>query len=102
MSKKNILVQTGTRIETRTRMIPDVDEEGHYLGEKEETYEVTVPVMEQQTVDMTEEETAELEAMQATMPEPTPTPEERIAELEQIISDQDDALAELAALIEGE
>ena len=52
--------------------------------------------------EMTPEEIAELEAMQATMPEPTPTPEEKIAELEQIISDQDDALAELAALITEE
>ena len=52
--------------------------------------------------EMTPEEIAELEALAATMPEPTPTPEERIAELEQIISDQDDALAELAALITEE
>ena len=54
------------------------------------------------TREMTPEEIAELEALAATMPEPTPTPEERIAELEQIISDQDDALAELAALITEE
>ena len=54
------------------------------------------------TREMTPEEVAELEALAATMPEPTPTPEERIAELEQIISDQDDALAELAALITEE
>ena len=50
---------------------------------------------------MTQEEIADMYA-KAPMPEPTPTPEEKIAELEQIISDQDDALAELAALITEE
>lgn len=90
MPKKNILVQTGTRMETRERIVPNIDEEGHYLGEKTETYEVEVPVMEAQNVEMTAEEIAEMEALAAEMPEPEITPEERLDEIEA-------AMIELAA-----
>ena len=51
--------------------------------------------------DMTAEEIAEMEAMCANIPTPMPTPEERIAELEKIIAEQDMALMELASMLVG-
>ena len=76
--KKNILVQTGERTETRIRTHPaQYNEMGDLIAEAyDETYTVTVPVMEPRNVDMTPEEIAELEAMQAAMPEPQPTLED--------------------------
>lgn len=76
--KKNILIQVGEREEQRTRLIPaEYSETGDLIREAyEETYTVTVPVMEPRNVDMTPEEIAELEAMQAAMPEPQPTLED--------------------------
>ena len=73
--KKNILVQVGGREEQRTRHIPaQYNEMGEMIADAyDETYTVTVPVMEPRNVDMTPEEIAELEAMQAAMPEPQPT-----------------------------
>lgn len=73
--KKNILIQVGEREEQRTRLIPaEYSETGDLIREAyEETYTVTVPVMEPRNVEMTAEEVAELEAMQASMPEPQPT-----------------------------
>ena len=61
--KKNVLVKVGERIETRTRTIPaQYDDAGNLTAEEtEETYEVTVPVMEVQSVEMTEAEIAELQ-----------------------------------------
>lgn len=75
---KNILVQVGGREEQRTRHIPaQYNEIGEMIAEAyDETYTVTVPVMEPRNVDMTPEEIAELEAMQAAMPEPQPTLED--------------------------
>ena len=76
--KKNILIKTGERTETRIRTIPaQYNEMGELISEAyDETYTVTVPAMEARNVEMTPEEVAELEAMQAAMPEPQPTLED--------------------------
>ena len=76
--KKNILVQVGERAEVRIRTHPaQYNEMGELIAESyDETYTVIVPVMEPRNVDMTPEEIAELEAMQAAMPEPQPTLED--------------------------
>jgi hypothetical protein len=76
--KKNILIKTGERTETRIRTIPaQYNEMGELIADSyDETYTVTVPVMEPRNVDMTLEEIAELEAMHAAMPEPQPTLED--------------------------
>ena len=76
--KKNILVKIGERAETRIRTIPaKYNEMGELIAAAyDETYTVTVPVMESRNVEMTVEEIAELEAMQAAMPEPQPTLED--------------------------
>lgn len=96
--KKNILVQTGERTETRIRTIPaQYSEMGELIADAhDETYTVTVPIMEAQNVEMTPEEIAELEAMQANVPTPSPTPEQRLDVLEpttddlvEIIADQE-------------
>ena len=93
--KKNILIKTGERTETRIRTIPaQYSEMGELISDSyDETYTVTVPVMEARNVEMTPEEIAELEAMQAQMPEPVPDPSDaRMTEIEA-------ALIELAAMI---
>ena len=76
--KKNVLVQVGERAETRIRTVPaQYNEMGELIAEAyDETYTVTVPVMEPRNVEMTPEEIAELEAMYAAMPEPQPTLED--------------------------
>ena len=76
--KKNILIKTGERTETRIRTVPaQYNEMGELIAEAyDETYTVTVPVMEPRNVEMTPEEIAELEAMQEAMPEPQPTLED--------------------------
>lgn len=76
--KKNVLVQVGERTETRIRTIPaQYNEMGELIADSyDEAYNVTVPIMEQRNVEMTPEEIAELEAMQADMPEPQPTLED--------------------------
>lgn len=58
--KKNILVKVGERTETRTRTIPaQYDETGNRIAEETiESYEVTVPVMQAQTVEMAAEDIA--------------------------------------------
>lgn len=85
--KKNILVKIGEREEQRTRLIPaEYSETGDLIREAyEETYTVTVPIMQAQNVEMTTEEIAEMERMAAEMPNPAPTPEERLAELEKLL-----------------
>lgn len=96
--KKNILIKTGERTETRIRAIPaQYSEMGELITEAyDETYTVTVPIMEAQNVEMTTEEIAELERMQAQMPEPVPDPSDaRMTEIEA-------ALIELAAMIGGD
>ena len=106
--KKNILIQVGEREEQRTRLIPaEYDETGELIFEAyEETYTVTVPIMEPRNVEMTAEEIAELERMQAQMPEPVPTPEQRLDVLEPrtnaLESASDDIILMMANLIGGE
>ena len=95
--KKNILIKTGERTETRIRTIPaQYNEMGELIAESyDENYTVTVPIMEAQTVEMTAEEIAEMEAMRAQTPEPEPDPTEtRMTEIEA-------ALIELAAMMAG-
>lgn len=98
--KKNILVKTGERVETRIRTIPaQYNEMGELIAEAyDETYTVTVPIMEVQNVEMTADEIAEMEAMQAQIPEPAPTPEERLDVLE---GTTDDIILMMADLIGG-
>lgn len=96
--KKNVLVKVGERTETRIRTIPaQYNEMGELIAEAyDETYTVIVPIMEAQNVEMTEEEIAEFERMQAQMPEPVPDPSDaRMTEIEA-------ALIELAAMIGGD
>ena len=99
--KKNILVQTGERTETRIRTIPaQYSEMGELIAEAyDETYTVTVPIMEAQNVEMTADEIAEMEAIQAQMPEPVPTPEQRLDVLE---NTTDDIILMMADMIGGE
>ena len=95
--KKNILIKTGERMETRIRTIPaKYSEMGELISDSyDETYTVNVPIMEAQNVEMTPEEIAELEAMRAQMPQPEPDPTEtRMTEIEA-------ALMELAAMMAG-
>lgn len=98
--KKNVLVQVGEREEQRTRLIPaEYSETGDLIREAyDETYTVTVPIMEAQNVEMTPEEIAELEAMQANTPAPSPTPEQRLDVLE---GTTDDIILMMADLIGG-
>ena len=96
--KKNVLVKIGERTETRIRTIPaKYSEMGELITEAyDETYTVIVPIMEAQNVEMTDEEIAEFERMQAQMPEPVPDPSDaRMTEIEA-------ALIELAAMIGGD
>ena len=96
--KKNILIKTGERTETRIRTVPaQYSEIGELIADAyDETYTVTVPIMEAQNVEMSPEEIAELERMQAQMPEPVPDPSDaRMTEIEA-------ALIELAAMIGGD
>ena len=96
--KKNILVRVGERTETRIRTIPaQYNEMGELIADAyDETYTVTVPVMEPRNVEMTADEIAELEAIQAQMPEPVPTPEQRLDVLE---NTTDDIILMMADLI---
>ncbi len=82
--KKNILVKIGEREEQRTRFIPaEYGETGDLIREAyDETYTVTVPIMQAQNVEMTAEEIAELKAMQADMPEPEQSAEKELADAE--------------------
>ena len=78
--KKNVLVKIGERVENHERIIPAVyDENGEIVtDETVEQYTVTVPVMEARNVEMTAEEIAEMEAQQAELQAPEPSPEERM------------------------
>ena len=99
--KKNILIKTGERTETRIRTLPaQYNEMGELIADAyDETYTVTVPVMEPRNVEMTAEEIAELEAMQANIPTPSPTPEQRLDVLE---NTTDDIILMMADMIGGE
>lgn len=98
--KKNVLVKTGERTETRIRTIPaQYSEIGELIADAyDETYTVTVPIMEAQNVEMTAEEVAELEAMQVNILTPSPTPEQRLDVLE---GTTDDIILMMADLIGG-
>lgn len=98
--KKNILVKIGERMETRIRTIPaQYNERGELIAETcDETYTVTVPIMEAQNVEMTADEVAEMEALQAQMPKPVPTSEQRLDALE---NTTDDIVLMMADLIGG-
>ena len=94
--KKNILVKVGEHTEIRERIVPAIyGDNGELLTEETtETYEVIVPVMQAQTVDMTPEEIAEMERQQTEAPDPEPTLEERLTIME-------DAFAELCMEVFG-
>lgn len=100
--------QTGTRTEEYTVTIPaEYDEEGNIISEEhEETRTREVPVMGMVYRDMTPEEITEAEKIQAEMPEPEPTPEERLDKVEQrtgtLESATDDIVLMLADIIGGE
>lgn len=98
--KKNVLVKIDERTETRIRTIPaQYSEMGELITEAyDETYTVTVPIMEAQNVDMTPDEIAEMESMQANAPAPSPTPEQRLDVLE---GTTDDIILMMADLIGG-
>ena len=84
--KKNVLVQVGKREEMRIRTHPaQYNEMGEMIADAyDETYTVTVPVMEARNVEMTAEEIKNLEAMQAQMPAPAPTAEDRLTDVENV------------------
>lgn len=84
--KKNILVQVGERAEVRIRTHPaQYNKMGEMIAEAyNETYTVNVPVMEARNVEMTAEEIAELERMQAQMPAHAPTAEDRLTDVENV------------------
>lgn len=84
--KKNILVQTGERAEVRIRTHPaQYNEMGEMIADAyDETYTVNVPIMEPRNVEMTAEEIAEIERMQAQMPAPAPTAEDRLTGVENV------------------
>lgn len=100
MMKKNILVKIGEREEQRTRLIPaEYGETGELIREGyEEAYTVIVPIMQARNVEMTPEEIAEMEAMQANAPTPSPTLEQRLDVLE---GTTDDIILMMADLIGG-
>ena len=101
--KKNILVQVGGREEQRTRHIPaQYNEMGEMIAYAyDETYTVNVPMMEARNVEMTAEEIAELERMQAQTPAPAPTAEDRLTDVENV-SDMAYVNAELALALIAE
>lgn len=100
--------QTGTRTEEYTVTIQaEYDDEGNIVSEEhEETRTREVPVMGMVYRDMKPEEIAEAERLQAEMPEPEPTPEERLDKVEQrtdtLEGATDDLVLMMADLIGGE
>ena len=100
--------QIDTRTESYTVTVPpEYDNEGKLITEEhEETRTREVPVMGMVYRDMTAEEIAEMEKIQAEMPEPQPTAEERLDKVEQrtdtLESATDDLVLMMADLIGGE
>ena len=100
--------QIDTRTETYTVTVPaEYDEEGNIISEEhEETHTREVPVMGMVYRDMTPEEISEAEKLQAEMPEPQPTEEERLDKVERrtdtLESATDDLVLMMADLIGGE
>lgn len=93
--------QIDTKTEEYTVTIPaEYNDEGNIISEEhEETRTREVPVMGKVYRDMTPEEISEAEKLQAEMPEPEPTPEERLNTLE---TTTDDIVLMLADIIGGE
>lgn len=100
--------QTGIRTESYTATIPpEYDDEGNIISEEHEEPRIReVPVMGMVYRDMTPEEIEEVEKLQADMPEPQPTEEERLDKVEQrtdtLESATDDLVLMMADLIGGE
>ena len=93
--------QVDTKTEEYTVTIPaEYDNEGKLITEEHEEIRTReVPVMGMVYRDMTPEEIAEMEKLQKEMPEPEPTPEERLNTLE---TTTDDIVLMLADIIGGE
>lgn len=93
--------QIDTKTEEYTVTIPaEYDDEGNIISEEHEEIRTReIPVMGMVYRDMTPEEIAEAEKLQADMPKPEPTPEERLNTLE---TTTDDIVLMLADLIGGE
>lgn len=93
--------QVDTKTEEYTVTIPaEYDNEGKLITEEHEEIRTReVPVMGKVYRDMTPEEIAEAERLQANIPEPEPTPEERLNTLE---TTTDDIVLMLADIIGGE
>ena len=93
--------QIDTKTEEYTVTIPaEYDNEGKLITEEhEETRTREIPVMGKVYRDMTPEEISEAEKLQANIPEPEPTPEERLNTLE---TTTDDIVLMLADIIGGE
>ena len=93
--------QVDTKTEEYTVTIPaEYDEEGNIISEEhEETSTREVPIMGMVYRDMTPEEITEAEKLQAEMPKPEPTEEERLNTLE---TTTDDIVLMLADIIGGE
>ena len=102
--KINDLVKVGERTEKRVIHHPadcELDENGENIQLSpawDEVIEVQVPVMGMVNRDATPEEIAEFERQQAEMPEPEPSPEERLDALE---TATDDIILLMADLIGG-
>lgn len=93
--------QVSTRTEHRVvHHEAEYDDDGNITAEAwDENVEVQVPVMGMVYRDATAEEIAELERQQEEIPEPEPTPEERLDALE---TTTDDMILLIAELIGGE
>ena len=98
--KINELIKTGERTEQRVIHHDALwDDNGNIIaGEWDETVEVQVPVMGIVYRDATPEEISEFERMQVELPEPEPTPEERLDALE---TTTDDMILLMADIIGG-
>ena len=92
--------QIDTKTEEYTVTIPaEYDNEGKLITEEhEETRTREIPVMGKVYRDMTPEEISEAEKLQAEMPKPEPTEEERLNTLE---TTTDDIVLMLADIIGG-
>ena len=86
-----------TRTEQRVvNHVTKYDEDGNIINEAwDETVEVEVPVMGMVSRDATPEELEEFERQKEEMPEPEPTPEERLDALETTTYDMILLMAEL-------
>lgn len=93
--------QISTRTEQRlVHHEAEYDDDRNVIAEAwDETVDVEVPVMGMVYRDATPEEIAEFERQQAEMPEPEPSPEERLNTLE---TTTDDIVLMLADIIGGE